>query len=76
MGELLKEVMDMRVVCSAVLEDDRQRENLCQCVNILGGTPCISGNTVCVEYSGSETTVDKYIELFAQFPTHEIHSFS
>lgn len=64
----------MRVICAAVVEDSRQRENLCQCVNILGGVPCISGNTVCIEFEGRETTADKFIELFAQYPTHEIRS--
>lgn len=63
----------MHVVCSVVLEDERLRDNLCQCVNILGGTPSISGNTVCVDYSGSDKTAEKHVELFAQFPNHEIH---
>lgn len=62
----------MRVICSATIEDERQRENLCTCVNILGGAPSISGNTVRAEYSGLRTTADKYIELFSNYPSHEI----
>lgn len=62
----------MHIICTAVIEDDRQRKNLCQCVGILGGNPCQSGNTVCIEYDGSVITAEKYIELFAQYATHEI----
>lgn len=60
----------MRTICAAVCEDARQRENLCQCVNILGGVPLITGNTVSVEYEG--TLISKFVELFEQYPTHEI----
>lgn len=62
----------MRIICSAVVEEDLQRKNLCECVKILGGKPDVSGNTVCVEYEGSTTAIAKFIELFDQFPFHGI----
>lgn len=66
----------MRVICTAVVEDERQRDNLCECVGILGGKPQISGNTVCIEYEGPERTATKYMELFEQYPTHGVSILS
>ncbi len=59
-----------KVICSAVVDNPQQRENLCDCVNILGGVPIISGNTVCVEYEGAKA--EKFIELFEHYIRHEI----
>lgn len=60
----------MKVICSAVVDNPQQRENLCQCVNILGGVPICSGDTVCVEYEGIKA--EKFIELFEHYTRHEI----
>lgn len=62
----------MRIICTAVVEDERQRDNLCECVGILGGKPNVSGDTVSVEYNGPVRTASKYIELFEQYATHGI----
>lgn len=62
----------MRVICSAVVEEDLQRKNLCECVKILGGQPEISGNTVSVEYEGPARSVSKFAGLFEQFPFHGV----
>ena len=66
----------MRVICTAVVEDDRLKANLCECVGILGGKPNISGNTVCIEYEGSDSTAEKFVELFSQYPVHGISMIS
>lgn len=66
----------MRIVCTAVVEDERQKSNLCECVGILGGKPNISGNTVCVEYDGPIRTASKFIELFEQYPVHGISTLT
>lgn len=60
----------MNVICTAVVEDERQRLNLCECVSILGIRPVVSGDTVCAEFTGAQSTADKLIELFSQFDVH------
>lgn len=62
----------MHVICTAVIEEERQRANLSDCVEILGGESQISGNTVCVEYDGEKDVANKFVELFKQFPFHGI----
>jgi len=66
----------MRVICTAVLENEPQRNNLRQCIGIIGGKPDVSGETVCVEYEGSSNVAQKFIELFEQYVTHEIKILS
>lgn len=66
----------MRVVCTAIVENEAQKSNLCQCVKILGGEPNVSGNTVCVEHDGSVSTVSKFVELFEQYPVHGVSTLS
>lgn len=62
----------MHVICTAMLDNEAQKANLCECVKILGGMPDVSGNTVCVEYDGGNTTAEKFVELFSQYPFHGI----
>lgn len=62
----------MRLICTAMVEDERQRANLVECVKVLGCKPQISNDTICVEYEGSALPADKLIELFAQYPFHGI----
>ena len=62
----------MHVICTAVLDNLLQRENLCQCIEIVGGVPIVARNTVCVEYSGDDQVAEKLIELFEQYCRHEI----
>ena len=50
----------------AVVKDERQRKNLCDCVGILGAKAEVNENTVCVDYEGSEETAEKLMELFKQ----------
>lgn len=66
----------MRIICTAVVPDERQRENLCECVRILGGQPNVSGDTVCVEHEGSISTITKFAELFEQYAFHGISTLS
>ena len=62
----------MLLTCHARLYDDSQIENLCQCVKILGGKPCVKGNDVSVTYDGSNITADKFVELFENYPVHGV----
>ena len=61
-----------KIICTAVVDNPQQRENLCDCVKILGGVPQLSGDTVCVEYEGEN--VDKFIQLFEHYVRHEIRT--
>lgn len=58
--------------CNAVIENKAQRDNLCDCIRILGGVPEVNKDTVSIDYDGPQTTRDKFIELFEQYPRHGI----
>lgn len=64
----------MRVICTAVVENPQQRDNLKQCIGILGGVPNEAGDTVCVEYEGEYAKAEKFIELFEHYVRHEIRT--
>ena len=66
----------MRIICTASVENEMQKSNLCECVEILGGKPTISGDTVTVEYEGPTNTANKFSELFEQYVTHGISILS
>lgn len=66
----------MRIICTAVLDNDMQKDNLAQCVRILGGVPTVNRSTVCVEYDGSPSKAEKFIKLFEQFSRHEIKTIT
>lgn len=66
----------MHVICTAVVEDDRQRANLAQCTEILGGKPQISGDTVCVDYEGPDKTGERLVDLYEQFSFHVVNRIS
>lgn len=46
-----------KCVCSAAVSDEKKRENLCECVRILGGFPIECGDEVSVVYAGEKATV-------------------
>lgn len=56
------------VICTAIVENDIQKSNLCECIKILGGKPQVSGNTVSVEFEGTANNISKFIDLFEQYP--------
>lgn len=57
----------------AVVENPDQRENLRQCLNILGVAPCIYKDVVCMHCEDDGEKTEKFIELFEQYTRHEIH---
>lgn len=61
-----------KCICTAVIDNPVQRDNLCQCIEILGGKPTESGDTISVEYEGPNT--EKFIELFENYTRHEIRT--
>ena len=70
--EYLKEVIKMLVSCTALIDNEAQIENLCQCIEILGGKPEVDGCSVGVAYEGNQVTAEKFIELFEHYPFHNI----
>ncbi len=46
-----------KCICSAIVLDDIKRDNLCQCVRILGGFPIECGAEVSVVYAGENAEV-------------------
>lgn len=62
----------MLTICTALVEDERQRANLCECVEILGGKPIVTDDTVSVEIDAPQETADKFAELFVQYSVHGI----
>lgn len=57
------------VRCKAVVPE-AQKENLVECINILGGTPVVHKDEVSVEYSGEKEAT--MVELFEHYTRHEI----
>lgn len=66
----------MRVICTAVVNDGLQRQNLIECTKIIGVKPQVSGFSVCAEYEGSSSVCDKLVELYAQYPFHGISTLN
>lgn len=64
----------MELICAATVDNEKELKTLCECISIIGGKPCVSGKTVCVEFEGPRTTAEKYIELFEQYARHGICS--
>lgn len=63
----------MRVICSAVVQDQRQKEILCGKVSYLNGVPILFGRSVVsVDYEGEGPQAEKFIELFEEYTRHEI----
>ena len=56
-GEHIKGGEPMDILCTTSLDNNEQVKNLCECIEILGGRPCVSGCTVCVEYHGEKDTL-------------------
>ena len=62
----------MIVSAVATIYEEAGRENLKQCIEILGGHPIVDGTSVGVDFTGSPKSCEKFIELYEQFPKHNI----
>lgn len=60
----------MKVQCEAIVENPVQRDNLCQCIGILGGAPVVDKDKVSVVYDGEKG--ETMISLFEQHVRHKI----
>lgn len=66
----------MKVTCTAIVEEPKQRDNLCECIEIIGGYPDVVGNTVFAEYDGESKKAHRLMSLFKQYPFHGISVLS
>lgn len=57
------------VYCEVTVHEEKLRENLIQCVKILGGDPLVVADKVSVTTDKNE---DKMVDLFEQFLNHSI----
>lgn len=64
----------MKIYCLATVTDELQRQNLFQCIEILGGKPFSISEEVTLDFEGSPLQCDKFIELFSQYPYHAIYT--
>ena len=64
----------MKLKCCAVIENPAQRENLLECLNIIGVVPHVAYDTVYAVYEGEKTDrkADQLISLFENYTRHEI----
>lgn len=60
------------VKCIAIVEHPKQRDNLCECIRILGGTPCVNKDSVSVSLSSDNPQTEKFIDLFEHYVRYEI----
>lgn len=70
-------VQARKIVCVAVVDNDLQRQNLIQCIEILKGTPEVINNTtvqvsVDCENGKNKEQAEKLIELFEHYWRHDI----
>lgn len=63
----------MKIKCTAIVENPQQRDNLCQCIGILGGVPDVNKEAVSVTLLRDDAKADKFIELFEHYARHEVH---
>lgn len=54
-----------KCICKVVIVDDIKRENLCECLEVLGGFPIECGNEISVVYAGEN--VEVIASLFSQY---------
>lgn len=57
------------VRCEVTIDNEFLKQNICDCIRILGGEPVVIGDNVSVTVSENQ---DKMIELFEQFGDHSI----
>lgn len=62
----------MVLKCVAVVDNELQRENLRQCVEILKAKLSVNKDTVTVQVPYGTEQSEKLIELFEQYTRHEI----
>ena len=57
----------MKIYCTIVVDDAKQREQVCECANRLGGAPCMGGSTVNVMLEYGHLKSAKYLAALKEF---------
>ena len=66
-----------KLYCNAIVEHEKQRDNLIECIGIIGVVPEFVGSKVFVEYDGDDKQiVEKLVNLFQQYSYHGISILS
>lgn len=60
----------MIIYCEATIENPAQRDNLCECINIIAGIAKVENDKVKLEFEGSKEKCELLINLFEQYPRH------
>lgn len=66
----------MKVMCNATVPDEKQMQNLGECISIVGADFYIKGNTVFAEYEGAEEKGELLVDIFRQYPFHGVSILS
>ena len=62
----------MKIICTASVDEKDQRNTLCECLKALGIEVALNKKTICIEYSGDNTTSAALVNLFENYPQHGI----
>lgn len=62
----------MKVSCTTIVKDERQRKDLCQRIEDLGAMPEVVGDTVFADYDGEDSKAKELIDLFRQYPYYGV----
>lgn len=66
----------MKIYCEAHIIEPELRENLADCIKIIGGEPKETNGSVWMSYEGKPDNCHKFVELFEQYGRHAIFSVS
>lgn len=64
--------MAKTMTCIAILDNRIQKDNLCDCIKILGGKPEVYQGVVRVNVEYPSGLADKLVRLFENYWRHEI----
>ena len=62
----------MRVVCTASVDDEKQRDTLVECLKVFGVDVAMNKKTICIEYGGDPTVGSALVEVFEDYKNHGI----
>ena len=60
------------MTCIAILDNNAQKENLCQCIRILGGEPMVNHDVVTTNAPYPSDLASHLMLLYEQYWRHEI----
>lgn len=64
----------MVLFASVTIDNPQQKDNLIQCMKILGGNPRSELSDVVLDFEGTKEQCEKIIELVEHYPRHGIYT--